>query len=325
MWHNIGLEKLKTANTNTFTSNAGIRARRIFGPVWRFILRLAIRQKVHIEDPPPTEKKEAFIFAASHSCIKDVIVNMAYIGRSAYMLVGTTDQLDHNPEMYAAWLNGIIYVNRLDKHSRKESLEKMERILTAGTSIILFPEGGWNNTESLPVQQLFAGPWILAKRTGCKVVPTALRHEYKAKDIYLTFGKAIELDSMEKQAASDLLRDKLATLNWQLMEKYGTKLQRSSLSKEPRLDYMKERRLEYLQVKWTHDVWDEELTSYCDKNLPPSPKRVWESFSHIHITRKNAYILVPIIIWTAEERKCDFTQFMHDNWNEIPYKTETNE
>ena len=135
MWRNIGLEKIKYASTETFATNTGMKLRRMINPLYRRILWLAMSQRVHVDARYPLEKNTPYIFAASHSCIADVIANMAYIDRSAYMLVGTTDQIDHNPQMYAAWLNGIIYVDRLDPKSRKSALDKMERILKSGQAL----------------------------------------------------------------------------------------------------------------------------------------------------------------------------------------------
>lgn len=78
------------------------------------------------------------------------------------MHIFSTDQLEHNPQVYAAWLNGLIYVNRREEISRKDSVKKMERILNSGSSVFLFPEGGWNNTENLLVLPLFSDPWLLS-------------------------------------------------------------------------------------------------------------------------------------------------------------------
>lgn len=95
--------------------------------------------------------------------------------------------------MYAAWLCGMVFLDKISPQSRADSVEKMVRVLKGGSSVILYPEGAWNNTENLLVQPLFAGPWLLARRTGCKVVPIAMYHTYKAKDIYFRAGPAADI------------------------------------------------------------------------------------------------------------------------------------
>lgn len=67
------------------------------------------------------------------------------------MLIGTPDQVEHNPAMCTAWLNGMVFVDKLNAQIRKDSIEKMVRILESGSSVILYPEGAWNNTENLLV------------------------------------------------------------------------------------------------------------------------------------------------------------------------------
>ena len=110
---------------------------------------------------------------ATHFFVDDIITNYAIIDRLAYTLIGTPDQVEHNPLMYAGWVCGMIYVDKINPQNRKDAVEKMVRVLENNTSVIIYPEGAWNNTENLLVQPLFASPWILAQRTGCKVVPIA--------------------------------------------------------------------------------------------------------------------------------------------------------
>lgn len=179
MWKNILLARVERSAPETFTTSFGIRFRRVTKPLLRPILRLAARRRIHIEGYPNLQKDVPYIFASTHSFVDDVIVNYACVDRSAYMLVGTPDQVEHNPAMYAAWLNGMVFVDKLDPQSRKDSVEKMVRVLESGSSVILYPEGAWNNTENLLVQPLFAGPWLLAQRTGCRVVPIAIYRDVR--------------------------------------------------------------------------------------------------------------------------------------------------
>ena len=314
MWRNIAVVRVKDKNVDNFTTDAGITIRRLINPIFRRMLRLAIPWKVHIDARPPLEKGVAYIFAVTHSFAEDAITCLAHIDRSAYALFGTTDQIDHNPQIYAAWINGLIYVDRLDPNSRKTSVDKMVRILRSGSSVMLFPEGGWNNSEALPVQPLFAGPWLLAKRTGCQVVPIAVRHEYMAKDVWVEFGEAMSIENMERDKALDVLRDAMATMAWRLMEKHGSHIQRSQLHGDYRTSYMEERKNEYLRVKWYRDVWDEELAFYHNSRLPPPPQKVRESLRNVRITPQNAGLIAPVLAECKEDQKYDLVRYMHENW-----------
>ena len=310
---NIGLIKFEKSNINNFTSIFGINARRIINKPVRFVLRLATKGKIIVEANPNLVKGKSYIFAATHSFVEEVPALLATIDRSTYSLIGTTDQLEHNPKIYANWLTGMIYVDRRDEKSRKDSIPKMKKIIDNGSSILLFPEGGWNNSENKLVQNLFSGPYILAKETEVEVVPISTFNEFGKKEIYIKFGNPLKLHKLDKKEALKLLRDSLATMTYNQIEKYSTPLFRSQLSNDPRLDYMEERRLEYLKTKWTRDVWDEELTVYKDKNHP-SPEEVRKTFDDVKITSDNAKIFAPILVKRMEDKKYNFNDYMHNNW-----------
>lgn len=309
----IGLSKVLNSNAKTFTTNTGIKIRKFISPVFRQVLKLAIKRKVIIENFPKLNDNETYIFASTHSFDEDIIAGLAYLDRNAYVLMGTTDQIKNNPQSYAAWINGMIYVNRLDPESRKESLNKMERILKNGTSILMFPEGGWNNTENLLIQPLFAGPYILSQRTKAKVVPIATFNEHNSKKIYMSFGQPLDLYGKSKKEALIELRDSMATMMFESIEKHTDQLNRDSLYGDIREKFMEQRKNEYMRVNWTEDVWHEELAFYHDKNNP-RPQKIRETLSEVEVTPSNAKIITPILNKISEDKKYDFEEYMHRNW-----------
>jgi len=306
---NLGLGYVKTSTVENFTTESGIKIRRYMSPIVRKALKLATKRTVYLESYPNLEPNTPYIFASTHSFDEDIIAALSIIDRNAYVLLGTTDQIDHNPQMYAAWLNGMIYVDRLDANSRKEATKKMERILNSGTSVLLFPEGGWNNTENLLCQPLFAGPYILAQKTKAKVVPIASFNEPSSNDIFIKVGEPMDFTGKEKKEALRELRDSLATMMFEHIEHHSTPIVRSELGEDQHLDFMEVRRREYMRVKWTRDVWEEELAFYHDKDQP-LPIKIRESFDKVVITRHNAYIMAPIIKRRLEDEKYNFKIYM---------------
>lgn len=97
---NIGLMRCTTANAEHFTTEVGIKLRRIASPVLRRALRLAVKQKIVVEQYPTLKRGQPYIFASTHYFVEDIIANLAVIDRNAWILIGTTDQLEHNPQMY---------------------------------------------------------------------------------------------------------------------------------------------------------------------------------------------------------------------------------
>lgn len=311
---NPGLIRCTHSNENTFTTSFGIRVRQLLNHLLRHILRLATKRKIVVERYPVLPKGVPYIFASSHSFDEDVISNLVAIDRNAWILFGTTNQLECNRQVYAAWLNGLIYIDRLSAESRKCATAKMERILRSGSSILMFPEGGWNNTENLLIQRLFAGPWLLSQRTGVSVVPVAAFHEHGADTIYLRYGDPLTLGEMEKNEAIALLRDSMATMMFEMIEAHSTPIRRSQLQGDQHLLHMEQRRQEYLRVRWTRDVWDEELTVYRPRDIV-CPDEVWAFMDDIAITPANAHILAPILAERERTKTYDFKAHMKLNWN----------
>lgn len=314
---NYGILKFSNVGVDNFTSNVGLELRKKINPILRRLLKLAVKGELIIDRYPKLEKEKAYIFTSLHSFVEDAIANLATIDRNAYLLFGTTDQLEVNIEMYAAWLNGFIYVNRLDPQSRKDAITKMIRVLNNGNSVLLYPEGGFNNTENLFCQKLFSSPYILSKETKAEVVPIAPFYEFGSNKIFMNVGNPINLSEFNnKKEALGYLRDILSTLMFENIERHSTPLVRSELGKDPRMNFMNERCLEYLKTTWTKDVWEEELTRYLDAD-DREMLAVLESMDDIIITKNNAKIMAPILVRRQEDKKYDFKRYMHENWNKI--------
>lgn len=311
----IGMSRFKTATIENFTSDTGIKLRRGVNFLFRAVLRHSTKEKVVVDRYPRLEKKEPYIFVSVHGFVNDSVAALSTIDRNAYLLFGTTDTLEHNPIIYAAWANGFIYVNRKEETSRHTAIDKMERVLSSGSSVLIFAEGGFNNTENLLCMKLFSSPYLLAKRTGRKVVPVAPFYEFGSKYIYVNVGGPIDLASYDsKEEALSFLRNALGSLVFENIEKHSTPLRREELSQTPRLDFMRQRCQEYQKTSWTKDVWEEELTQYLDKK-DREKNAVEESMDDIIITKENAAIMGPILVKRAEDHKYDFKQYMHENWN----------
>lgn len=312
---NYGILKFSNVGVDDFTSNFGLEIRKKINPLLRQALRLAVKGELIIDNYPQLEKNKPYIFTSLHRFVEDAIANLATIDRNAYLLFGTTDQLEVNLEMYAAWLNGFIYVNRLDPISRKDAITKMLRVLNNGNSVLLYPEGGFNNTENLLCQKLFSSPYILSKETGLEVVPIAPFYEFGSNEIHMNVGNPLNLSVFnDKREALEYLRDILSTLMFENIEKHSTPIKRNELGKDPRMNFMRERCQEYLKTMWTRDVWEEELTRYLDSD-DKEMLAVLESMDNIKITKSNARIMAPILVRRQEQKKYDFKRFMHENWN----------
>lgn len=114
---------------------------------------------------------------------------------------------------------GMVIIDRTDKESRSSSVNKLVRVLELGSSVIMYPEGTWNKSPNELVSGLFPGIYDVAKKSGALVAPIATyRNGNKAYDI---LEETFDICQYEKEKGIQILRDKMATMQYELIEKYG--------------------------------------------------------------------------------------------------------
>ena len=215
-------------------------------------------------------------------------------------------------------LNNCIYVvnhsNGDDFPTVAQVMKHHFYILSAESSVLLFPEGGWNNSENILVQKLFSEAYYLSSDLRIPVVPISIFHECNSDTIYYRADDPIDLYKYNKSEANRVLRNVLATMLYEQIELYSTPINRNDLSGDIHFKYMEERKNEYLRVHWTRDVWDEELTTYKDRNITELTD-VLSELDNVKITKSNAYILAPLLLLREENLRYDFKKYMRVNWN----------
>lgn len=306
-----GLKKLEYADVEHFTSDIGLFLRRKLNKAWHIFLKLATKRRVHILDFPHLQSGRTYIFACKHSFDEDVISSLYAIDRNVYVLNGSTDQTEHNPLFWALWANGMVYVNRQNTESRQQSVRKMIRVLKSGTSVMLFPEGGYNNTEEKLINRLFAGPWLLAKECGTEVVPLVSFNDYGSSDIYIRAGHPMRLDLCNKEEAMLRLRDVMSTILWELIEKYAAPLNRMDMPENVHVFWLEARKQVYECQNWYNDVWEEELTTY--KGKIPAPEEVNKFVDHVRVNAANAWVLAPRLVQHEREKQYDLVAYLKKN------------
>lgn len=110
-------------------------------------------------------------------------------------------------------------VDRKDKASRTASKPKMEYAIELGSDLLIFPEGVWNKTENLIVQKLFPGIYDVAKSTGAVVMPIGMIQVENT--VYSILDEPFDISEFERTEGLSILRDKMSTVKYELMEKYA--------------------------------------------------------------------------------------------------------
>lgn len=314
---NIIITKLEKSNIDNFTSNFGLRIRKVshklISFLFRTVLKWVYKKKIIVDNRVQLDKNKCYIFASNHSFYLDGAAIVSTVDRNCYALFGATEQLYFDICTFFVWLSGMIYVDRFDKQSRKDSVEKMNRVLKAGNSILIFPEGRWNDSENLLCQKLFAGPYNLSVQNRVEVVPISVYNETFGKIIHLSFGEPLKLYEYDKDKGLEILRDALATMNYEQIEKYSTSFLREKEVGDIHFKYMDERMFEYSKAKWRSDYcWDDELFTYKAGDV--DIEDVWKDIDKVKIDVNNVDKFYELLLELKRIKKYDFKNYMNENY-----------
>ncbi len=284
--YNKFLEYLLQNEPEKTISQTGITLRRIMNPVVRKVLPLSTKTELKIirrEKMP----NAPVIFAATHGFQEDIVDTLLIADRLAYILIGSLSQIFYSMDGIVAWIAGMILVDRMDQESRKAAKEKMIRVLKMGVSIIIFPEGTWNKSPNQMVSGLFPGVYDVAMATGAPIVPVATHRE--GKYVYGILDKGFDITKYERQQGISFLRDRMATLRWELMEidSFAT---RDEFPYGERADVYWTNYIDKLMTEVEFYDYEIELnTKYVDK-LAATPEEVFAFMKNIQLTKNNAFL-----------------------------------
>jgi len=277
-------------------SKSGVRFRKFIFPLMRLILIIANPYKLHVVRKAEVPKGKPVIFASTHGFKDDVLNAVLVAGRPLYILMGALIDFYNSLEGILAWLIGVVLVDRSDKDSRTISLPKMQRAMKFGTNALIFPESAWNLTDSLLVMKLYSGVYKMAIRANVLVAPIATHTE--GKNCYAILGEPFDITVYGCDEGTQMLRDKLATLKFELMESYSSflrsELEVSGKSCRTAWEEIKRKIISEASTR-TQETEYKELYStyrYIDKNITEYA----EAFAHlcdIKITKHNAFLLRP--------------------------------
>ena len=190
----------------------------------------------------------------------------------------------------------------------------MKQILNSGTSVLLFPEGGYNNTENPLIQPLFSSPYILSKELGVKVVPLITFNDIGTDLIYVRAGEPLDLSVCDKYEAMNVLRDAMSTIVWDIMVEHVPSIKREALPVNVREKWLEIRKQVYECQKWTEDVWKEEVTYYPGHGVT-TPKQAREFVDKVNVNSENAAILADTLVKREEDKRYDLIMYLQENMN----------
>jgi 1-acyl-sn-glycerol-3-phosphate acyltransferase len=132
--------------------------------IWFFLLGMPVRR---IFKARP-EKGKTYIVVSNHRSYLDT----ALIFRVMPFLVRplATKELTNIPLFGFLYRQMAILVDRNDEHSRALSVKLLRRVLRQESSIYIFPEGSFNETER-PLKDFYKGAFRIALQTRTPILP----------------------------------------------------------------------------------------------------------------------------------------------------------
>lgn len=247
--------------------------------------RIISGEKIIIVNDKHHKTTRPTIFASTHVGGDDVQIAFEAIKERAHLFLGDPNDIYQRIEGLLLYLNGVICLETRDKEDRKIAYNRAIELLKMNKNLLIFPEGAWNVSANLPVMKLFNGTTRMALETGAEIVPLAL--EQYDKTFYVNIGENLSFPQSSAITVNDytsILRDALATLKWEIWEKYG-ECHRSDIP-----DHYEDAFVENIMGRsdYAYDVDDIYETLYVDKKIT-RPEDVWAEVAKIEtITKDNA-------------------------------------
>lgn len=270
----------------------------VHGIVWRKRLHPALKGLLRIlhklnkqtililkDQYIPTNRP--LIYACTHIGHDDIEIISTAVRKHSFLFWGDPRENYRRLPGFFLYLKGVICCDTAVKSDRKIGKETCIKLLRQGGDLQIFPEGAWNITENLPVLPLFPGTAEMAIQTGAEIVPIAI--EQYENNFLLCIGKNIDgsrWDLSRKQELTDLLRDRLATLKWNIWESMPV-TKRETIPDHYRDTFIKQ--IEE-QTDDTYTIQDIRKACFHPKNIT-APSDAFAHLSYLIPSRKNAFLL----------------------------------
>lgn len=243
-------------------------------------------QKVNVIGDKRKPINHPVIYAATHIGWDDIEMVFSAIKTHVYLLLGDPRNLYRTMEGLLLNFNGVIYVDTDENSDRHIAKETCVQWLGNG-NLLIFPEGAWNITESLPVMKLFNGAAEMAIRTGAEIIPVAI--EQDGKSFWVNIGANIDCFqySLEKKRRlTECLRDALATLRWEIWETRAV-TPRAGIAPDYYEEYLKDIE-DKTKNTYAFTLADNETACYHDKCVS-EPGEVFAYLEKLEPCEANAF------------------------------------
>ena len=168
--------------------------------IYKSLLKVLYRPTaIGIENIP---EEGPVIFAGNHRHAFDPVVVMTHTKRFVHYMA--KESLFKGLHGFLFEQIGLIKVYRT--RNNPEAIASAVELLKNGGTLGIFPEGTRNRTEE-ELLRFKHGAVTIAKQSGSKIVPFAIKGEYKlfSNKLIIEFGKLVDVNNMELEEANDKL------------------------------------------------------------------------------------------------------------------------
>ncbi len=293
-----GKAKLLTGTSEVVFSRKAIQFRRRIKPIINALGPLFLSCKQVIDRKTEKIPDKPVIYISNHSFKDDAAGTALVAKRNAWFLFGSLPQFYNSFDGISSWLNGVILINRNNKNSKKRAMKLCEDALNLGIDIIIYPEGVWNKTPHKLLLDFWPGFYRIAKATGCPVVPVVhYKNDFYKSDrsgtIHTVVDDPIYIHDLEETEAINMVRDRMATVYWELMECYGKSTRALEIQDYGSVQEKWESALKQLVSPLSrYDFEAETKADYRRKNVFER-YQAWSDISNVrNINYSNAHMIV---------------------------------
>lgn len=279
-------------------------------PILRKVLwaqRMLNRQKVEFIHREIPKINCPIVFAVSHIGKWDFEIVNEHIQEHFHVIASDFINMTGNISGLFMELNGVIFLDVDSKNDRENSRRMMLKVLEQGDNMMIFPEGTWNLSENEIIRDIHFGAVDIALEKSAVIIPIAVeqydrRFVVNIGNVYEPAEDACTIidrsywtldDNKEdehrlkfeiKLRTTQVLRDQLATLKYEIWEREG-------ITKRKDIPYgYWSRFIMERWAEWPGYSMDEQIRNGC---FPAEKKKHWEmleQISQMRVSEKNKFL-----------------------------------
>lgn len=280
--------KLVDDDIEKSVNKTGVAIRKVLNPLMQRLLPLHTYTKIRVTSRAKMPKGQPIIFACTHGFYDDAALGMVTTNKPFYVLFGSLPLAIGSLDGIFAWMLGAIFIDRTDKVSRRAAKDKMVRALQLGTNVLIYPEGVWNVHPCKMMSGLYPGVYDVAVESGALVAPIACLRNGNAS--FSVLGEAFDISQYDRKEGLEVLRDKMATLRYDLMETYAQdKRDTFPHGREALKEYWDQYIDSLIKEVGLYDRETEERVTWRDPGVI-EPEEAFAHLSNLPVKRETAFL-----------------------------------